>query len=88
MFKVKERGGTQDLPGGLNSNAPKQTCFHVLQNQGEEENSPYVVIFDMLPHELLKHFFVSTHVGDYVVAKRVYRRCLVSLSHRVTLVDL
>uniref|UniRef100_M1DNN4 Gag-pol polyprotein n=1 Tax=Solanum tuberosum TaxID=4113 RepID=M1DNN4_SOLTU len=54
--------------------------------------TPYVAMrFDMLPDVLLEPFSVSTSstpIGDFVVAKRVYRRCLVSLSHRVTLVDL
>ena len=44
--------------------------------------------FDVLPNELLEPFYVSTLVGDFVVGKRVYRKCLVSLAHRVTLVDL
>ena len=44
--------------------------------------------FDMLPDVLLEPFYISTPVGDFVVAKRVYRRCLISLSHRITLIDL
>uniref|UniRef100_M1DZ46 Gag-pol polyprotein n=1 Tax=Solanum tuberosum TaxID=4113 RepID=M1DZ46_SOLTU len=44
--------------------------------------------FDVLPNVLLDPFSISTIVGDSVVAKRVYRKCLVSLSHRVILVDL
>ncbi len=44
--------------------------------------------FDVLPDVLLDPFSVSTPIGDSIVAKRVYRKCLVSLSHRVTLVDL
>mgnify|MGYP003624051582 CR=1 FL=1 len=44
--------------------------------------------FDVLPYVLLKPFSGCTPVGDSVVAKRVYRKCPISLSHRVTLVDL
>ncbi|WMV50577.1 hypothetical protein MTR67_043962 [Solanum verrucosum] len=33
-------------------------------------------------------FYVSTSVDDSIVAKRVYRKCPVSFSHRVILVDL
>ncbi|WMV43118.1 hypothetical protein MTR67_036503 [Solanum verrucosum] len=51
--------------------------------------TPYVVMrFDMFPDVLLEPFSVSTPIGDFVVAKRVYRKCPVSLYHRVTLVDL
>ncbi|KAH0695863.1 hypothetical protein KY289_013345 [Solanum tuberosum] len=44
--------------------------------------------FDVLPETLKEHFFVSTPVGDSVIAKRVYKGCPISLSNRVTLVDL
>ncbi|WMV13916.1 hypothetical protein MTR67_007301 [Solanum verrucosum] len=51
--------------------------------------TPYVAMrFDMLPDVLFDPFDVSTHVGDSIVAKRVYRKCPVSLSYRVTFVDL
>ena len=33
-------------------------------------------------------FFVSTPIGDSVIAKRVYRGCVVSISSREALVDL
>lgn len=36
---------------------------------------------------LLELYFIFAPVGDFVVAKRVYRRCHDSLSHRVTLID-
>lgn len=50
---------------------------------------PYVEMqFDMLPNMLLEHFSIFPLVGDSMVDKRVYKRHLVSLSHRVTLVDL
>jgi len=49
--------------------------------------TPYMSMkFDILPEVLLESFLVSTPVGDSVVAKRVYRRCPISLSRRVTLV--
>ena len=43
--------------------------------------------FDMFPDVLVEHFFAFP-VGDFVVAKRVYRGCPILLSNRVTLVDL
>jgi len=51
--------------------------------------TPYVAMrFDIIPDILLETFSISTPVGDLVVAKRVFRRCPIFLSHRVTLVDL
>ncbi|WMV25033.1 hypothetical protein MTR67_018418 [Solanum verrucosum] len=51
--------------------------------------TPYVAMrFDVFPNVLLEPFIVSSPIGDSVVAKRVYRKCPISLSHRVTLVDL
>jgi len=51
--------------------------------------TPYVAMrFDTIPDVLLDHFYVCTPVGDSIVAKRVYRKCHVSLSHRVTHVNL
>jgi len=44
--------------------------------------------FDVLRDMLVDPFSVSTLVGDSIVAKRVYKKCPISLSHRVTLVDL
>ncbi|KAH0664080.1 hypothetical protein KY284_029011 [Solanum tuberosum] len=44
--------------------------------------------FDVLLDVLLEPFYVSTPIGDSIVAKRVYRKCPISLSRRVTLVDL
>ena len=44
--------------------------------------------FNVLPDVFDEPFSVSTQVGDSVVAKRVYRGCPISLSRRVTLVDL
>ncbi|KAH0765134.1 hypothetical protein KY285_001005 [Solanum tuberosum] len=44
--------------------------------------------FDIPLEVLLEPFNVSTPVGDSLVVKRVYRRCQISLSHKVTLVDL
>ena len=51
--------------------------------------TPYVSMrFYVLSNVLLKLFSISTHVSSSIMAKTVYRRCLISLSHRVTLVDL
>ncbi|WMV50784.1 hypothetical protein MTR67_044169 [Solanum verrucosum] len=50
---------------------------------------PYVSMrFDVSPDVLLDLFSISTPIGESIVAKRVYRNCHVSLSHRVTYVDL
>jgi len=47
--------------------------------------TPYVAMsFDILLDVLLDPFFVSTQVSNSIVAKRVYRKCSVSLSYRVT----
>ena len=45
------------------------------------------MMFYILQDVLLDPFIVSTHLSDSIVAKRVYRNCLISLSHRVTHVD-
>jgi len=51
--------------------------------------TPFVVMkFEILPDVLEEPFWVSTLLGDSVVAKRVYWSCPISLSHKVTLIDL
>ena len=51
--------------------------------------TPFVAMkFVILPEELLEPFSVSIPVGNSIVAKRVYRSCPISLSYKVTLVDL
>lgn len=42
----------------------------------------------MLPDTVLDHFYDSTPFGGPMIAERVYRKCPISLSHRVTLVNL
>ena len=44
--------------------------------------------FDVSPDVLLDVFTVSNPIGESIVANRVYRNFHVSLSHRVTYVDL
>ena len=34
------------------------------------------------------HFSVSTHVGESIIAERVYRDYLLSINHKSTMVDL
>ncbi|WMV24317.1 hypothetical protein MTR67_017702 [Solanum verrucosum] len=61
------------------------------KTRGDQESSPDIVTvmrYDVLPEVLIEPFSISTRVGDSLVAKRVYRRCPVSLSYRVTLIDL
>ena len=41
--------------------------------------------FDLLLDLHIEPFSVCTPIGDFVVANRVYRKCLVILSNRVTL---
>ena len=51
--------------------------------------TPFVAMkFEILPEVLLEPFSVSTPIVESVVAKKVYRSCPISLSHKVTLVDL
>ncbi|XP_049363320.1 uncharacterized protein LOC125828059 [Solanum verrucosum] len=66
-------------PSCSGSNAPKKNRFYAFQTRVEQEGS-----FDVVTDP----FSVSTPVGDSVLADRVYRKCPISLSHRVTLVDL
>ena len=44
--------------------------------------------FDVSPDGLLDAFSVSNPISESIVANRVYRNFHVSLSHRVTYVDL
>ncbi|KAH0644862.1 hypothetical protein KY284_032746 [Solanum tuberosum] len=91
MLKVKGREYKQTPPSGSNSNAQKQNRFYALQTRGDQESFPDVVTaikFEILPKVLIEHFSVSTPIGDSVVAKRVYRSFTISLSHKLTLVDL
>ena len=43
--------------------------------------------FDVLPDVLIEPFSICTPLGDSVVAKRDYRRCLIMFPKKVTLVD-
>ncbi|WMV26389.1 hypothetical protein MTR67_019774 [Solanum verrucosum] len=49
----------------------------------------YIAIqFSVSPETLSEPFSVSTPVGDPVIARRVYRDCLISVSQKVTSADL
>lgn len=51
--------------------------------------SPFIAYkFDMTLESLLQPFNVSTPVGDFVLAERVYRDCSVFIHHRETMADL
>ncbi|KAH0736064.1 hypothetical protein KY285_011771 [Solanum tuberosum] len=51
--------------------------------------TPYMVMrFDILPYVILGPFCISTPVGDSVVVNRVYKKCPISLYHRVNHVNL
>lgn len=44
--------------------------------------------FDKVPELLLEPYLVSNAVGESIVAKNVYKRCPVSIMHRVIPCDL
>ncbi|WMV08784.1 hypothetical protein MTR67_002169 [Solanum verrucosum] len=75
--------GSQPPPSGSSSSAPNKNRFYALQTRHKQEGSPDVVI-----DVLIDPFSVSTPTGASIVANRVYRSCLDSLSYRVTHVDL
>ncbi|WMV58727.1 hypothetical protein MTR67_052112 [Solanum verrucosum] len=79
ILMAKGREGKQAPPCGSGSSAPKKNRLCALQTRHEQEGSPKVVT---------DPFSDCTQVGDSIVAKRVYKKCPISLSHRVTHVDL
>ncbi|KAF3660337.1 hypothetical protein FXO37_13531 [Capsicum annuum] len=51
--------------------------------------TPYIAVYFCIgPETIFEPFSVSTPVGDYIVAKKFYRGCMVSIFHRETLADL
>lgn len=51
--------------------------------------TPYIAVhFSVSPETLSKSFSISTIIGNLVIARRVYRNCSVTVSHKVTLADL
>ncbi|WMV09239.1 hypothetical protein MTR67_002624 [Solanum verrucosum] len=51
--------------------------------------TPYIAMrFDILPKQLLEPFTVSTHVGESILAEKVYRDYANSINHKDTMVDL
>nr|ABI34333.1 Gag-pol polyprotein, putative [Solanum demissum] len=62
-------------------------CFS-YEKVGHKMRDCPMLKFEIPPEVLVEPFSVSTPVYDLVVIKRVYRSCPISLSHRVTLVDL
>ena len=51
--------------------------------------TPYIVVqFSVIPETLSEPISVSTPVGDPVIARRVYKNCPVTISHKVTSADL
>ena len=45
-------------------------------------------IFDILPDVFIEPFSITTDVGDFVVARRVFRSCPIFFRNIVTWVDL
>ncbi|KAH0776456.1 hypothetical protein KY290_007867 [Solanum tuberosum] len=51
--------------------------------------TPYVAMkFDVLPEKLCEPFCVSTHVGESILAERVYHDCTISVNHKSTVAGL
>ena len=51
--------------------------------------TPYVAVgFGFEPSVIFEPFSVSTLVGDSIIARRVYRGCVVTVGNRDTLADL
>ncbi|KAH0729889.1 hypothetical protein KY289_001077 [Solanum tuberosum] len=51
--------------------------------------TPYVANnFDVLAEKLCEPFYVSTPVGESILAERVYRDCVISINHKNTMDDL
>ena len=51
--------------------------------------TPYVAFgFGFKPEVIVEPFSVLTHVGDSIIARRVYRNCFVSIHSRETVADL
>ena len=51
--------------------------------------TPYVSVnLENIPKELSEPFTVFTPVGESILVERVYRDCLVVVSHKSTMADL
>ena len=51
--------------------------------------TPHMAIYlGFVPENIFNPFSVSTLMGDSVIARKLYRGCVVSIFHRETLVDL
>lgn len=51
--------------------------------------TPYVAMkFGVFPEQILKPFSISTPVGKSIIARRVYRDCVVTVLHKDTTVNL
>ena len=44
--------------------------------------------FEIISEQLSEPFSVSTPIGEFILAERVYRDCPVSVSHKCTMADL
>ena len=51
--------------------------------------TPYVSkYFDVLSKKLCEPFYVSAPIGELILAKQVYRNCVISINHKDTIVYL
>ena len=44
--------------------------------------------FDLVPKQLSEPFSVSTHVGESILAERIYHDCPISVNHKSNMADL
>ena len=52
-------------------------------------NTTYVANqFEVLLEKLYEPFCVFTHVGEFILAERVYRNCPICINHKNTMADI
>ncbi|XP_070030956.1 uncharacterized protein [Nicotiana tomentosiformis] len=80
----QEPTGHSSGKSGASSSSGPQNRVYVLAGLQDQESSPDVIT----EPELIKPFEVSTPVGDPVIARRVYRDCIVVVLSRSTVANL
>uniref|UniRef100_M1DZR4 Gag-pol polyprotein n=1 Tax=Solanum tuberosum TaxID=4113 RepID=M1DZR4_SOLTU len=81
-FQHKQKG---PAPSSASAPAPRRRD----PGEGLSLVTPYTSMnFNIFPEQLLEPFSVSTHVGESILAERVYRDCTISVNHKSTMVDL
>lgn len=92
FYDLRSRGEQEDYPDVV-TDILQVFSINVYALLDPDATLSYVApfvskMFYMLPDILVEPFSVTTLVGDSVVAKRVYRSYLISLTNKDTLVDL